>query len=243
MLSTRGDQLSAVCYARVSTLEQAEKNNSLPVQEEKLKSYCDSKGLPQLQTFIDKQSGRNTAKRPEFLKMLEFCRNNHKKISHLIVADLSRLARNVGDQSITIAELAQLGIETVSIDEPMDGASAAGKLLRNILGSMSQFFSDSLSEKTKERMKSAVKAGRFIWVAPVGYMNEKKKSSGSVMKVDPERAPLVRKGFELMASGGYSADDVLRTLTALGLTTRKNKPVPRQTWHAILRNPRLGQIW
>lgn len=37
--------------------------------------------------------------------------------------------------------------------------------------------------------------------------------------------------------GGYSADDALRTLTALGLTTRKNRPVPRQTWHAILRNP------
>jgi site-specific DNA recombinase len=48
---------------------------------------------------------------------------------------------------------------------------------------------------------------------------------------------LILKGFELIATGGYSADDALRTVTALGLTTRKNRPVPRQTWHAILRNP------
>jgi hypothetical protein len=47
----------------------------------------------------------------------------------------------------------------------------------------------------------------------------------------------VRKGFELIATGGYSADDALRTVTALGLTTRKLRPVPRQTWHSIIRNP------
>jgi site-specific DNA recombinase len=101
---------------------------------------------------------------------------------------------------------------------------------------MSQFFSDSLSEKTKDRMKAAVKAGRFLWVAPVGYINEG-RGSGSTIKPDPKRAELVRKGFELMAGGGYSADDALRTVTALGLTTRKGRAVPRQTWHAILRNP------
>src|SRR5260370_2303030 len=54
---------------------------------------------------------------------------------------------------------------------------------------------------------------------------------------DPERAALVRKGFELMAKGIHAADDVLRTVTALGLTTRKGRHVPKQIWHAILRNP------
>ncbi len=226
----------AVCYARVSTLEQAEKNNSLPVQNGKFKDHCDRNGQEILETFVDKQSARTTAKRPEFQRMMEFCKKNHKRISHVIVADLSRLARNVVDQGATIATLSQLGIQVTSIDEPITGDTAAGKLSRNIIGSMSQFFSDSLSEKTKDRMKAAVRSGRFIWVCPVGYLNQK-NGSGSIIKPDPERAALVRKGFELMATGGYSADDALRTVTALGLTTRKNRPVPRQTWHSILRNP------
>lgn len=96
--------------------------------------------------------------------MMGFCKKNHKTISHVIAADLSRLARNVVDQGATIASLSQLGIEVVSIDEPITGDTAAGKLSRNIIGSMSQFYSDSLSEKTKDRMRAAVKSGRFLWV-------------------------------------------------------------------------------
>lgn len=226
----------AVCYARVSTLEQAEKNNSLSVQSGKFRDFSTRSSLAILETFVDRQSARTTAKRPEFQHMMEFCRKNHKRISCVVVADLSRLARNVVDQGTTIASLSQLGIEVVSIDEPITGDTAAGKLSRNIIGSMSQFFSDSLSEKTKDRMKAAVKSGRFIWVSPVGYINAK-NGSGSVIKPDDKRAPLVRKGFELVAAGGCSADDALRTVTALGLTTRENRPVPRQTWFKILRNP------
>src|SRR5271157_1026079 len=64
-----------------------------------------------------------------------------------------------------------------------------------------------------------------------------KDGAGSTIKIDAERAPLVRKGFELMASGNYHADDVLRTITALGLRTERGAMLPRQTWHAMLRNP------
>ena len=227
---------NVICYARVSTLEQAEKNNSLSVQEGKFREFCSRNNFESLETFTDKQSARTVAKRPEFQRMMEFCKKNHKKLSAVIVADLSRFARNVADQGAAIATLSQLGIEVMSIDEPITGDTAAGKLSRNIIGSMSQFFSDSLSEKTKERMRAAVKAGRFLWVPPIGYLNEK-NGSGPTIKPDPERAELVRKGFELVATGGYSADDALRALNALGFTTRKNRPVPRQTWFAILRNP------
>src|SRR5260370_2658008 len=99
-----------VCYARVSTDEQAEKNNSLRVQNGKLKDHCDRNGIEILETFVDKQSSRTTAKRPEFQRMMEFCKRNHKKISHVIVADLSRLARNVVDQGATIAALTHCAI-------------------------------------------------------------------------------------------------------------------------------------
>jgi len=70
-------------------------------------------------------------------------------VTHLIVADLSRLARNVVDQGTTIVELKQLGISVVSVDEPITDDTAAGKLARNMLGAMNQFFSDSLSERVK----------------------------------------------------------------------------------------------
>jgi len=124
------------------------------------------------------------------------------------VQDLSRLARNLGDQISTISALGALQFQLISLDENFDD-SAAGKASRNMVGLMSQFFSDSLSEKTKVRMAAAVKSGRFVWVAPVGYVNDLATKN---IKVDCQRAPLIRQGFEMLATGAYAADDVLRTL-------------------------------
>jgi DNA invertase Pin-like site-specific DNA recombinase len=160
---------AAVCYARVSTLEQAEKNNSLPVQNEKFRGFCELSGIEIIATFVDKESARTIAKRAEFQRMMEFCKTNHKKVSQVIVADFSRLARNVVDQGPTIATLSQLGIQVISIDEPITGDTAAGKLSRNIIGSMSQFFSDSLSEQNKRQdegrcQNGAVHLGKPRWI-------------------------------------------------------------------------------
>jgi len=161
----------AVLYARVSTIEQAATNNSLPVQRTKFHTLCAQRNLTALETFVDKQSGRNT-ERPAFQKMLAYCRAHKHTVSCVVVADLSRLARNVADQATTITELGKIGIDLVSVDEPNLDESAAGRLLKNVLGSMNQFFSDSLSEKTKFRMQEGVKRGRWLWVAPLGYRND-----------------------------------------------------------------------
>jgi len=126
-----------------------------------------------------------------------------------------------------------LGIEVVSIDEPITDDTAAGKLARNMLGSMNQLFSDSLSEKTKFRMAAGVKQGRWLWVAPVGYLNADKK-----VLVDGQRAPLVRKAFELIGNGGYATNEaVLKIITSMGLDTRKGRPITRQTFHKMIQNP------
>jgi DNA invertase Pin-like site-specific DNA recombinase len=223
---------NAIAYCRVSTGEQSD---SLPVQQQKCKDFATAQHLNLVTTFTDSKSGR-TGDRPQFKKMLEFCGLNRKTIKHVIVSDLSRLARNVTQQGLTIAQLTNWGIRLHSVDEATLGDDATGKLGRNVIGAISQFFSDSLSERTKFRMAAAVKEGRFVWVSPVGYLNPK-NGRGSVIKLNPERAPLVRKGFELMATGRFSADDVLRNVTALGLTTRNGAPVPRQTWHSMLKNP------
>jgi site-specific DNA recombinase len=222
----------AVLYTRVSTQEQARDNNSLPAQQLKLTEYCTRNGLAVVATFTDRGESARTDKRPQFQKMLKFCKDNRKEVSHLLVADLSRLARNVLDQGQTVVLLAELNIKLVSVDEPNLDESAAGKLLSNVIGSMSQFFSDSLSEKTKTRMRAAVTAGRFPWPAPIGYTNQRK-----MLVVDPVNGPLVQKAFELMASGRYATqDEVRKTVTALGLRTKKGKNVSKQSFARLLQN-------
>lgn len=221
---------SALTYIRVSTKEQAD---SLPVQESKVRDFCTRAGLPIDRGFTDKQTARN-ADRPELKKLMKYCQQHRGKVGHVVVSDLSRLARNVADQAETIATLTRLGVELHSVDEQHLDQTAAGKLAANILGSFNQYFSDALSERTKFRMQAAVKAGRFVWVAPLGYLNPNKK--GSLITVDAQRAPLIKKAFQLIASGDVAADAALRSVNALGLRTRKGGPVPRQTFNKIIRN-------
>jgi site-specific DNA recombinase len=228
----------AVIYVRVSTAEQASSNQSLPVQESKARALCQQRGLSVLKLFADKGESARTDDRPEFKKLMTYCRLHRREISHVVIADLSRLARNVLDQGQTIVELTEMGIELVSVDEPNLDDSAAGRLLKNVLGSMNQFFSDSLSEKTKDRMTAGVKQGRWLWVAPLGYRNETKTKT---VVIDSERAPLIRKAFELVDEKDFG--HAFKIVRSLGLTTRSGRPIPKQSLSFLLRNEfYAGQI-
>lgn len=222
----------AVGYARVSTEEQARENNSLPAQRHKITTYCEQNGIPLLKVFEESSSAR-TMFREQLHTMLEFCREHRSQISCLVISDLSRLARNVADQGTIILRLQALGIKLASIDEPLTDDSALGKFLRNQLGSANQLFSDMLSEKTRDRMQSAVKAGRFVWGAPIGYLNVDKK-----LKVDPVRGPLVTEAFKLIDSGRFpTADGVLKLVTTMGLKTKKGNVLTKQTFARMISNP------
>ena len=51
----------------------------------------------------------------------------------------------------------------------------------NLLGVMNQFFSDSLSERTRNRMSAGVQQGRWLWVAPIGYLDSKNGGSPELL--------------------------------------------------------------
>jgi DNA invertase Pin-like site-specific DNA recombinase len=223
----------AVVYVRVSTDEQASQALNLPTQQRKCTDRCTRDALTIAKTFTDADSAR-TADRPQFQEMLAYCRKHKGKITHVVFADLSRLARNVGDQSVTLATLRQLGITPVSCDETIEN-SAAGKLSVNLLGAVNQFFSDNLSERIKYRMSAGVQQGRWLWVAPLGYLNSK-TADGPELQIDAQRADLVRKAFELTASHSYTLEEVLRRINLLGLTTRQARPLTKQTLSRLLRN-------
>jgi site-specific DNA recombinase len=224
----------AVLYIRVSTDEQAQQAQNLPTQKRKVEERCKREGLPVLQIFTDAGASARTTDRPQFQAMLEYCRKHRGKVSHVIFSDLSRLARNVADQSSTLAGFQRLGITPISCDERLED-SAAGRLSVNILGVLNQFFSDNLSERTIYRMEVGTKEGRHLHLAPIGYING---PNGTGLVVDRERVTLVRQAFEWIATRSYNLEEILKRLKLLGLTTRRaNRPINRQTLSRMIRNP------
>lgn len=142
----------AVVYTRISDEEQGRRNAAnIPTQTKKARDHCDRLSLPVLKVFIDEESAR-TVERLNLQKLLDYCREHRGKVSHVVVADLSRLARNVADQGMLIGRLAGMGAQLLSVDEPHIDRTAAGKLSANLLGSVNQFYSDILSERVRYRM-------------------------------------------------------------------------------------------
>ena len=144
-----------------------------------------------------------------FQKMLSHIKSRRGQIGYVVVYDLSRFARNLEGQVEVLAELENVDVLLRSTTEELD-ETAAGKLMRNIHGTFNQFFSDRNAERTKDGMQKSARIGRFPFKAPLGYLNVRATRDSANLILDPERAPLIRKAFELYASGTMSRAEVLR---------------------------------
>ena len=226
----------AVLYIRVSTDEQANGPLNLDNQERRCREYCQRQGWQVVEVFIDSGESARTVDRPEFQRMLAYCRANRREVRYVVVQDLSRFARNNRDQAQTIAELRRIGVFLRSTYENNIDETAAGTMAANVFGTFNQYFSDALSEKMRDRTRQAVRAGRFPWRAPIGYRNVGGKEGPNIVP-DEHDAPLMRRAFELMQTGRYKKTAVLKIVANEGLTTARGKRLSPQTFHALLRNP------
>ena len=224
-----------VIYIRVSTDEQAVGALNLDNQERRCREYCERQGWLVVEVFVDSGESARTVDRPEFQRMLTYCRKN-REVRYVVVQDLSRFARNNQDQGLTIAELRRIDVSLRSTYESNIDETAAGIMAANMFGSFNQYFSDALSEKMRDRTRQAVSAGRFPWRAPVGYKNIGGKTGANIIP-DEHDAPLMRRAFELMQTGRFKKTDVLKIVTDEGLRTARGKELSPQTFHKSLINP------
>jgi site-specific DNA recombinase len=221
--------MRAVIYCRVSSAEQA-RNLSLDTQEKLCRDYCERNGWSVAAVFLDKGESAKTADRPEFQRALAYCRENQGQVTHFVIWKLDRYARNAHDNVVIGARLRAYGVTLRSATEPIDD-SAIGKLMENVLAGIAQFDNDNRADRTRVGLKEAVSRGRFVWRPPLGYLPG--------MKHDAERAPLVRRAFELIANGSHGQNTVS---TTLGLTNRDGRPLSKQSVKQMLRNPAYAGI-
>jgi site-specific DNA recombinase len=118
-----------------------------------------------VESFVDAGASARSSDRPEFQRMLAYCKVQRNKVSYVVVQDLSRFARNNRDQGDAIFQLESSGVSLRSTYESNIDETAGGKLAANIFGSFNQFWSDAHSEKQRDRKRLAVAGGRVPWRA------------------------------------------------------------------------------
>ena len=229
----------AVIYIRVSTKEQTE-NLSLPTQLRACEDYCRREGLDVLARFKEEGESAKTADRTELQKLLTFCRTNKGRVHFVVVFNLTRFARDKYDHFALRSLLQSLGISLRSATEPIDDTST-GKLMEGVLAAFAQFDNDVRSDRTCAGMKAALEIGRWVFLAPIGYINAP-RSMGKSLLHDPERAPIIRKAFEDYATGRFAKQEILGRVTTAGLRNRRNQRISSQAIGMLLRNPLYAGI-
>ena len=152
----------------------------------------------------------------------------------VIVFNLTRFARDKYDHFALRSHLLSLGISLRSATEPIDDTST-GKLMEGVLAAFAQFNNDCRSDRTRAGMKAALELGRWVFLAPIGYLNAPRAMGKSLMP-DPERAPLVRRAFEEYATGRFTKQQLLKQSRGWGLTNRRGCPLTSQAIGVLLRN-------
>jgi site-specific DNA recombinase len=225
--------VGAVIYVRVSTKEQTE-NLSLPTQLRTCEEYCRRQGYEVLERFHEEGESAKSTDRSQLQNLLTFCRLNKGRVHFVVVFNLTRFARDKYDHFALRSHLQSLGISLRSATEPIDDTST-GKLMEGVLAAFAQFDNDVRSDRTRGGMKAALELGRWVFLAPIGYLNAP-RSMGESLLHDPERAPLVRRSFEEYATGRFTKEQLLKQVRTWGLTNRRGKPLTSQAIGMLLRN-------
>jgi site-specific DNA recombinase len=146
----------------------------------------------------------------------------------VIVHKVDRFARNLEDHVTVRALLRRLGVELVSVVEPLDD-SPQGRLTEGIHALMAEFYSANLATEIRKGMTQKAKQGGWPHQAPLGYRNLRKPVGGRLVaciEPDPDRAHHILSAFELYASGEWTLERLTAELAARGLRNRGRRDYP-----------------
>ncbi|HRZ95281.1 MAG TPA: recombinase family protein [Candidatus Moranbacteria bacterium] len=233
--------MKAIILARVSTEEQKEAGNSLPAQIARLKNYCTAKKFPIVQTFsFDESAYKN--KRDEFDKILEYLKSHKEKFA-VCFDKVDRFSRNVFDKRVAaLYDLAiQDRIELHFVSDNLivtPDISAAEKFHFGINLGLAKYYSDAISDNVKRAYEQKLRNGEWINKAYIGYRNVTREDGAKDVVIDEERGFLLKKIFELYATGNYSMKKLANEMKERGLTNYPSGlPVSTSQIEQILKNP------
>ena len=159
--------------------------------------------------FDEGITGTAAQKRPAFMQMLEDAHLH--KFDLIVTREVCRFARNVVDTLSITRELAQINVEVYFIQDNIRTMDGDGELRLSLMATLAQEESRKISERVLAGQKISRQKGVLYGTGNIlGY----DRLNGTYV-INPEQAYVVRKIFELYASGmGYSK--IRAELTCLG---------------------------
>lgn len=235
-------QRSAFLYIRVSTDEQLN-GYSPQIQEDCLVRYCELNNITVLGIYREDYSAK-TFNRPVFTKMLATLKKHKGIVNLLLFTRWDRFSRNAGDAYAMISQLKSMSVEPQGIEQPLDLDVPENKMMLAFYLAAPEVENDRRALNTLLGMRRAKKEGRYLGVAPAGYINEKERNSGKgkkdkpILVVDEQIAPVVVWVFEEVARGVFDLEKIRRMAGTKGLKVSSS-----QFWNLVRNVTYCGKVF
>ena len=220
----------ALIYIRVSTTKQDRDGYSVPMQRERLVSYCQAMGWVVAGVFVDPGVSGSSLDRPGLAELIRAV--DGKKGDVVLVYKLDRLSRSQRNIIYLLEDVFQpAGVAFVSMQESFDTSTVYGKAMLGILSVFAQMEREVITERTMLGRSGRAEKGYFHGggTDPIGY-----DYVDGQLVVNEEEAAQVRQVYELYAAG-VSVSEITRRMD--GFSTKHGGWHHTSTVGNVLDNP------
>ena len=225
--------LRVTFYARVST----DSEEQVLSNAHQIKYFTDKISENPNWTLVDGYvdegiSGISTRSRVSFLRMIEDAKAG--RFDLIITKEISRFARNTVDSISYTRDLLRCGVVVIFENDGINTIDEDSEFRLTIMASVAQDELRKLSSRVRFGHRQSIRQGHVLGTDNMyGY-----HKSGAKLTVDERTAPLVRKIFELYASGDHSLRQVAHLVGQEGLRNRSGGELSTRTLRNILSNPK-----
>jgi site-specific DNA recombinase len=172
--------------------------------------------------------------RPKFMQMISWLLEG--KYEGVIVLCWDRISRSEQSDMIVKELIDNHNISFKFVQADYGHGTSSGALHRDIDGMFARHHSRVTSEKVRNTFSKLRADQQFPHRAPVGYLDE-----GPDRKtLDPERAPIVKRMFELYATGEWSLSELYKWAKEQGLTAKPRRR--RRSKEEIMAGKEIDEI-
>ena len=219
-----------ILYARKSTEEDDRQVLSIEAQLVELQEYAAKEKLEIVASFQEAKTAKEPG-RMKFAEMLSLIERG--KADGIISWHPDRLARNSVDGGKIIHFVDRGLIKSLKFPTFWFEATPQGLFMLNIAFGQSKYFVDNLRENVKRGLRQKIRNGVWPGWAPVGYLNNPKTRG---IDVDNEKAPKVKKFFEMYATGAFTLHSLANWCKEKGLRGNLGKEIALSNVQIILQN-------
>ncbi|MBQ8845022.1 MAG: recombinase family protein [Clostridia bacterium] len=225
------DKLNTVVYARKSSEDefQTALDSQIAQCEKLIEMNSDFLRLDKKNIYSEEnKSGMFAYNRDKFQEIISKVENG--EVDCVVVHTLDRFSRRLEDTQKYLELLKKNNCMLICTDSPME-ENAMGEFMRNIIGSVSQFFVRQTAEKTYRSLENKARDCRITGGIPnFGY-----KYEGDHYTRDIEESI----GIEIMFNGivdGKTYTQIIDELESFNIKTRAGKKFCETTIKSILQN-------